>query len=204
MFEPRRVYRNILKKANKLLSAFPCLVHRACLTPDFFHVSPRRSLLARKWINWWQSHLTIQLSVLSWTTSKSSVISASEEAWADVQQTKFANRCLSLCMNGRSHVRQIAFYFYCVSCMQITLKIIRRAKLQDTSSWAKYAFETVSLTAQTSQLKETWLELFLLCPSQHQQDYLEGKDNRAFIFLGVPPRTKRFGPFQHYYYFFSL
>lgn len=47
-FQSKGVDRNILKKANKLLSAFPCLVQGARLIPDFFHVSPRRSLLAGK------------------------------------------------------------------------------------------------------------------------------------------------------------
>lgn len=49
--EPGRVDKNILKKVSKLSSAFPCLVQGTFLSPDFFQVSPPRSLLAGKRIN---------------------------------------------------------------------------------------------------------------------------------------------------------
>lgn len=57
----------------------------------------------------------MQLSVLSKITSKSGIISLSEEAWADLQQAKFENKCSTLYVNDRGCVRQIDFYFFNVS-----------------------------------------------------------------------------------------
>lgn len=48
-------------------------------------------------------------------------------------------------------------------------------------------------------------EQFLLCSTQHQQDYLIKKGNNEFIFLGIHSKDQAFfGPFLSCYYFFPL